>query len=412
MTRRLEILRLGHRGDGVAEGPIYAPLTLPGECVEGVVTGDRMAAPAILASSPHRVAPPCRHFGECGGCLLQHASAPFLADWKRNRVAEALAAAGVTPGDLRPTVTSPAGARRRAVFSARRTRKTAQIGFHARGDDRIVAIAECPLIAPELTAALEPLRTLTSLTASRKGEVKIAATVTETGLDIDLRDAKPVDTADQAAHLARLVALADEADFARLSVDGEIVAERRPPALRIGRARVVPPPGAFLQATAEGEAALVAAVREAVGEAAQVVDLFAGCGAFALPLAETAEVWAVEGDAAMLAALDAGWRAAAGALKRIRCEARDLFRRPLEPLELRKTEALVFDPPRAGAAAQCERLATTEIPRLAAISCEPATFARDARTLVDGGYRLDWVQPVDQFLWSPHVELAAQFTRA
>jgi 23S rRNA (uracil1939-C5)-methyltransferase len=412
MTQRLEILRLGHRGDGVAAGPVYAPLTLPGETVEGEVTGERMAAPAILTASPHRVSPPCRHFGDCGGCLLQHASGAFLAGWKRERVAEALAAAGVMAGEIRPTVSSPPGARRRAVFSARRTKKTAQIGFHARAEHRIAPIAECPLIAPALLAALEPLRALTSLTASRKGEVKIAATVTETGLDIDLRDAKPVEPADRAAHLARLVALAAEADFARLSVDGEIVAERRPPTLRMGRARVVPPPGAFLQATADGEAALVAAVREAVGDAGRVADLFAGCGTFALPLAETAEVWAVEGDAAMLAALDAGWRGAAGALKRIRSEIRDLFRRPLEPLELRKTDALVFDPPRAGAAAQCERLAAAEIPRLAAVSCEPATFARDARTLTDGGYSLDWVQPVDQFLWSPHVELAAQFTRA
>ncbi len=411
MTERLEILRLGHRGDGVAEGGVFAPLTLPGETVEGAVADGRMAAPVILAPSPDRVAPACRHFGDCGGCLLQHASDPFLADWKRQRIADALSAAGVEAGDIRPTVTSPPGARRRVVFSARRTKKTAQVGFHARAEGRIVPIEECPVASPALTAPLEHFRALTRLAASRKGEVKIAVTALEDGLDVDLRDARALEPADAAAHLSRLVALAEAADFARLAIDGEIVAERRPPTLPMGRARVSPPPGAFLQATAEGEAALVAAVREAVGDATLIADLFAGCGTFALPLAERAEILAVEADAALLAALDAGWRGAAGALRRVRTETRDLFRRPLEPLELRKTGAVVFDPPRAGAEAQCRSLAASDVPRLAAVSCEPATFARDASILAGGGYRLDWVLPVDQFRWSPHVELAAQFSR-
>ena len=185
---------------------------------------------------------------------------------------------------------------------------------------------------------------------------------------------------------------------------------RRPPWQGMGRARVAPPPGAFLQATAEGEAALVAAVRGLVGDAARVADLFAGCGTFALPLAERAEVLAVEGEAAMLAALDAGWRKAEG-LKRIRVEARDLFRRPLQPAELDRFDAVTIDPPRAGAEAQVRELAASRVPRIAMVSCNPATFARDAEILVAGGYKLGEVRPVDQFRWSGHVELAAAFRR-
>jgi 23S rRNA (uracil1939-C5)-methyltransferase len=204
--------------------------------------------------------------------------------------------------------------------------------------------------------------------------------------------------------------VAESFDLARVCWDGEPVAMRRAPWLPMGKARVVPPPGAFLQATAEGEAALVAAVGQIVGDAARVLDLFAGCGTFALPLAERAQVVAVEGEAAMLAALGLAARGVPG-LRPVRTVARDLFRRPLLPVELAAADAVVIDPPRAGAEAQARELAASRVARIAAVSCNPASFARDARILIAGGYRLEWVQPIDQFLWTGHVELVAAFTR-
>lgn len=242
--------------------------------------------------------------------------------------------------------------------------------------------------------------------ASRKGEVTLTVTRAEGGADVAVSGAKPLD----AALRLDLAGLVERAGLARLAWEGEVIALRVPPAQRFGAARVVPPPGAFLQATPEGEADLLAAVRDAVGPAHRLADLFAGCGTFALPLAERAEVHAVEGEAAMLTALDSGWRQAAG-LKRVTVETRDLFRRPLLADELRGFDAVVIDPPRAGAEAQMAELARSTVPVIAAVSCNPVSFARDARLLVQGGYRLDWVQAVDQFRWSPHVELAARFTK-
>ncbi len=404
----IDIVRLGHLGDGAdASGGVFVPGALPGETVRGAVTGGRMEAPEILVASPHRVAPPCPHFGDCGGCAIQHAAPAFLAEWKRGLVVEALDARGLAGIDVRPTVTSPPRSRRRAVFSGRRTKKSATLGFHARRDARIIAATDCRVLDPAIVAALPALAALVPVAGSRKGEVKIAVTASPAGLDVDIRDAKPLD----GPMRMRLAGLAGDAGWARLSCDGETVAMARPPAQTFGAARVTPPPGGFLQATREGEAALLAAVREAVGDADAVADLFAGCGTFALPLARDAEVLAVENDRAALAALDAGWRASGGALKRVRTELRDLFRRPLLPDELRRFGAVALDPPRAGARAQAEALAQSKTPRVAFVSCDPGSFARDARILVDGGYRLDWVQPIDQFLWTGHVEIAAAFSR-
>jgi 23S rRNA (uracil1939-C5)-methyltransferase len=237
--------------------------------------------------------------------------------------------------------------------------------------------------------------------------MRFTVTASERGLDVAAEGGKPI----QGPLYGQLVAVAATRDLARLGWDGEPLVTRRQPVQRMGRAWVAPPPGGFLQATRQGEAALVAAVREAVGRAARIADLFAGSGTFALPLAEGAEVMAADADEGALAALDAGWREADG-LKRITTERRNLLSRPLLVRELSAFDAIVLDPPRAGARSQVEQIAASPVPRVAAVSCNPATFARDARTLIDGGYRLDWVLPVDQFRWSPHVELAAAFSRA
>jgi len=396
--------RLGHLGHGIAPGPLYVLGTLPGEVVEGTPDGDRLLDPKIITPSPNRVKPPCRHARTCGGCQLQHASDAFVAAWKQEVVATALAAQSLAAPFL-PLVTSPAQSRRRATLSARRTKSGVLMGFHARSSDSIVEIPDCQLLHPSLLAAFPGLQALVQVGGSRTTELSLQVTLTRGGPDVVVTGGKPLDAALR-LDLARLV---ETHGFARLTWDGETVALRDRPALTMGFATVVPPAGAFLQATQEGEAALLQAVRQALGPQKRVVDLFSGIGTFTLPLAGTMEIHAVEGDAGMTKALDLAARNTPN-LHRISTETRDLFRRPLEPDELLSFTGAVIDPPRAGAEVQTGRLAHSKIPVIAAVSCNPVTFARDARTLAAAGYRLDWVQVVDQFRWSAHVELVARFS--
>ncbi|MFX0545491.1 class I SAM-dependent RNA methyltransferase [Roseovarius sp. S1116L3] len=399
------IERLGHQGDGIAAGPVFAPMTLPGERVTGTLEGQRLTDIRIEAPSDRRVAPPCRHFKACGGCQLQHADDAFVAAFKEDVVRTALAAHRIEAPFL-PIATSPAQARRRATLSARRTKKGAMAGFHGRASDVIVEIPDCHLLHPDLMCAIPVAEALALNAASRKGALDVAACLSWGGLDVNVVNGKPLD-----GPLRILLAqLAEAHDLARLAWDGEVIATRRLPMQRFGAADVTPPPGAFLQATAEGEAALLTDVRAALDGAGHVVDLFAGCGTFALPLADGARVHAVEGDAGMTEALDAGWRKAPG-LKQVSVETRDLFRRPLLPDELKRYDGAVIDPPRAGAEAQMAELIAAGLPRIAYVSCNPVTFARDAATAVAAGYRLDHLRVVDQFRWSSHVELVAQLTR-
>ena len=398
------ITRLGIHGDGMAEGPVFVPRSLPGEVVEGRLQGDRLEDVKIVTPSDHRVAPPCRHFKSCGGCQLQHADDELVAEWKVGVVRAALAAHGLETV-FRPILTSPPQSRRRAGFAARRTKKGAMVGFHGRASDTIVPVPDCQILLPEVLAAIPVAEELATLGASRKAVLSVMVTATRTGLDVAVSDGKPLD----GPLRQQLAALCERHRLARLSWDDEVLAQREPPRHIFGTAEVTPPPGAFLQATAHGEKCLTQAVKEAVGDAGRVFDLFAGCGTFSLPLAQTAEVHAVENDAAMLAALDAGWRHGSG-LKTVSCETRDLFRRPLMSDEFAKAEAVVLDPPRAGAEAQVAELAGSGVTRLAYVSCNPVTFARDAAVLTAAGYSLDWIQVVDQFRWSAHVELAACFS--
>jgi len=403
------IARLGHRGDGIAAdaagGTLYVPRALPGEAIEGARAGDRIARPRILTPAPGRVRAPCPHYGGCGGCALQHASDGFVAAWKRDVVRRALAAQGLE-APMRPVVTSPPASRRRAGFAVRRGRGGVIVGFHAPMSDNVTDTPDCRLVLPALLAARPVLQALGRAGAGRKAGLTAQVTALDNGLDVVVRGGKALAPPDR----ARLAGLCAAAGVVRLAWEGEVIAQPERPVLRVDGIAVSPPPGAFLQATAAGEAALRAAVTEALDGATRIADLFAGIGTFALPLARRAQVHAVEGDAAMAAALAAGWRGAEG-LRALRVEARDLFRRPLEPAELARHAAVVIDPPRAGAAAQVARLAESPVPRIAAVSCNPASFARDARVLVAGGYRLAWVQVVDQFRWSAHVELVALFVR-
>jgi 23S rRNA (uracil1939-C5)-methyltransferase len=411
MIERLTIARLGHRGDGVAEtaeGPVYVPYTLPGEVVEvEPFPGhpDRRHLLSVEAPSAERIAPVCPHFGVCGGCQTQHWDFAHYRDWKRGLLINALRQAHLEApvGEL---IDAHGAGRRRAVFHGRRSdHEVLEVGFAAYRAHRIVSIDRCPVLAPALDGAIPAAWALAEALGALRKPLDIQVTATETGLDVDIRGSGPLPP-QRAGVLARL---AGTHRLARLTRHGELIAQRAAPALRMGKALVLLPPGAFLQATAEGEAVLARLVCRHAGAATSVADLFCGVGPFALRLAEQARVTAADGEAGAIAALREA--AKAPGLKPVAAEARDLFRRPLVPEELRRFDAVVFDPPRQGAEAQARQLAASGVPQVVAVSCNVATFARDARILVDGGYRLTEVTPVDQFRHSAHVETVAKFER-
>ncbi len=391
------IVRLAARGDGVAAD---------GRFIAGAVPGDRVAEDGTLVPGPNRAAPPCPHFGTCGGCQLQHVGEPILADFARQRILQPLAALGIVPGEVMPVHLSPAGARRRASLRAAWREGQVVLGFSEKGAHALVDLADCPVLHPRLHALLAPLRALLRGVLPRRGAVSVASTLVDQGVDLLLSDLAP----ERLAVSEQLVAFARTEGLARLSLSSPMGIDTlwapQPPSVTLGGVPVPLPPGAFLQATADGEAALVAAVMEGVAGARRVADLFAGLGTFALPMSLSARVHAVEGAAGAVAALG---RAARGAGRPIATEHRDLFRRPLAAAELAGFDAVVFDPPRAGALAQSAELARSGVPLVVAVSCNPATFARDAERLVAGGYRLETLWPVAQFRWSTHVELAALF---
>jgi 23S rRNA (uracil1939-C5)-methyltransferase len=412
MVERLTIARLGRRGDGIADtpaGPVFVPFTLPGEVVEVEAWPghpDRRLPIKTDHASPERIAPVCPHFGTCGGCALQHWATARYREWKRGLVKESLSQAGLdAPVD--DLVDAHGEGRRRAVLHARRgQRDVLKVGFAAPRAHQIIAIDRCPILAPALEGAFAAAWAIAETIESMRKPLDIQVTATENGLDVDLRGSGPL-TAAATTSLARV---ATQHKLARLTRHGEIVAQRLAPTITIGRARVMLPPGAFLQATAAGEAALAALVLEHCEKAGRIADLFAGVGPFALRLAEKARVTAVDSDKDAIAALKRASETTQG-LKPVTAEVRDLFRRPFAASELKPFDCVVFDPPRQGAEAQAHALAASNVPMVVAVSCNPATFARDARILVDGGYRLVRVAPIDQFLYSPHVEIVARLEK-
>jgi 23S rRNA (uracil1939-C5)-methyltransferase len=415
------IAEIGGRGDGIAmaEGArLFVPLTVPGdrarvrvaeslEAGTGKGEGVRAELLEILEPGAGRGDPVCRHFGRCGGCTLQHLSEAAYRAWNVALVQGCLARVGLADTSLESLACTPPGARRRARFAALKRGKRVWFGFNERQSHRLADLEECPILTPRLLAMIEPLRALLGRLLPDGGDCDVVTTDLEGGIDLLLVGPRRLDRAAREAlvgfepeSVARIAWQADNRSGA------EPVANRRPAVVRFAGVPIVPPPGAFLQASAQGEAALVAAVRDAVGSAGRVADLFAGLGTFSIPLSQQAAVHAVEGDAGAVAALS---KAVQGL--RLTVERRDLFEQPLTAKELGRFDAVVFDPPRAGAAAQAEALAVSKVRRVVGVSCNPATFARDARTLVDGGYRLLKVYPVDQFLWSAHVELVGVFER-
>ncbi len=409
-VREVTIERVGAQGDGLAAGPVYVPGALPGERVRARVAGERADAFEMLEASAERVQPPCPHFGECGGCALQHwASPPYLA-WKAEQIRLALAHERIET-EILPPFAAPPGSRRRLALHARQARGGAEIGFKARRSWKLTPIEVCPVADPRLVAAFPALRALAApLFEHPKSAPTLHVTLTATGLDIDITGVERRAGGLSGDARARVAEAASAADFARVTLSGEILYQARAPMVRIGSAMVALPPGGFLQAVAEAETAMAAFVREALVGARTVADLYCGVGAFALRLAEDAAVSAYDVAGPAVAALRAAHGATPG-LKAISAEARDLVRRPVLAAELSRVEAAVIDPPRAGAVEQHRELAKSKLARVAGVSCNPATFARDARILTDAGFTLVRVLPVDQFLWSPHVELVGVFER-
>jgi 23S rRNA (uracil1939-C5)-methyltransferase len=408
VVERVTIARVGAKGDGIAGGetPAFVPYALPGETVTIERDGRRAHLIAVETPSPERERPFCPYFGVCGGCATQHMRHGFYQDWKRSIVEETLRRARIdAPLDL--LLDAHGEGRRRVTLHARFPGGEPRVGYMAARSHHVVEIDHCPIAEPALKdRAPVVARALAKALSGARKPLDVQITASETGLDVDVRGHGPTEDRDR----LRLAALADEFDLARLSMHGDVVVERRPPVITMGRAAVVPPPGSFLQATREGEETLAGLVREACGGSRRIADLFSGCGPFALRLAERAEIHAVEADRGAVAAIDKAARGTPG-LRRVTTETRDLFRRPLLPPELGRFDAVVLDPPRAGAETQCRQLAASKVPVAVMVSCDPGTFARDAAILAGAGYCLERVVPVDQFRHSPHVEVVGVLRR-
>jgi 23S rRNA (uracil1939-C5)-methyltransferase len=413
VVERFLIDHVGHLGDGVAlaEGrSLFVPYTLGGEMVEVAAAPghhpDRRQLVRIEQASPERIEPLCQHFGICGGCAIQHWETERYRVWKRDLVIATLAQAKINC-EVSSLIDAHGKGRRRMTVHARKgSHDVLKVGFAAAHSHDVVPIDRCPILDPGLNGALDAAWALAEPLTGIGKPLDIQITATDSGLDVDVRGSGPLPS----AAVTTLSLVAAKHALARLTRHGELVLMRQPPGVTMGKARVILPPGSFLQATVAGEETLAALVAEHCRRAKHLADLFCGVGPFALRLAEKSRVSAYDNDAGAIASLQKAVTSTSG-LKPVRVEARDLFRRPLVAEELRDFDAVVFDPPRQGAQAQAERLAASKVPLVIAVSCNVATFARDARILIEGGYKIEGVTPVDQFRHTPHVELVARFTR-
>ncbi|NML74572.1 class I SAM-dependent RNA methyltransferase [Rhizobium sp. S-51] len=414
-TETVTIDSLGAQGDGIfhaSNGPVYVPFSLPGETLGIARVKNHGTIISYGETSPDRVAPACRHFGpdgqggSCGGCSLQHMAKPAYNAFKRSLVVAALKSKGidVAVGEL---IEAQPGERRRVVFAARRTEKELLIGFNQAESHHIVAIEECPIASPGILSRLDALKRIGTAIAANADPFRMTVIETPTGLDIAVDGLKKLDDRERRGVTEVVLSMRG---IARVSFNGEIVIEPQKPQLDFGGVPVVPPPGTFTQATVTAEEAMARLTLEHVGKVKRSADLFAGIGTFALRLARVGQVHAVESDDKAVRALDHAARNTQG-LKPVSVEKRDLFRRPLMVSELKVFDAVVFDPPRAGAEAQCKELARSTVKKVVAVSCNPLSLARDLSILTAGGYRVTSVTPIDQFLWTPHVEVVATLVK-
>ncbi|PDS33110.1 class I SAM-dependent RNA methyltransferase [Rhizobium phaseoli] len=410
-TETVTIEKLGAQGDGIAGsagGSVYVPFSLPGETVAIARVKNQGTIMSIATASPDRQEPACRHFGPdgingtCGGCTLQHlADGPYRA-FKRQLVVDALKSKGLTP-DVGEIVPARPGERRRVVFAARKTEKDMLIGFNQAESHHIVAIEECPISSAGIVARLPAIKAIAASLATNAEPFRVAVLETLSGLDLAIDEIKKLSDPQRRKAIETVLGLRG---IARVTLNGEILVEPAKPIIDFGGVEVSPPAGGFAQATKPAEEAMAELVLAHIGKAKRIADLFAGAGTFSLRLARIGRVHAVEAEAAALAALDQAARKTQG-LKPVSVEKRDLFRRPVMTQEFKPYDAVVFDPPRAGAEFQCRELARSAVKKIAAVSCNPLTLARDLAILVEGGYRITGVTPIDQFLWTSHVEVVA-----
>jgi len=402
----LAITQMGARGEGVADdgrgGAIYVPYTLPGETVEAEVHGQRGQVRRVVAPSADRHEPECRYFGSCGGCLTQHWSPAPYASWKRQLVVEALARRGLGDVPVAALLDAHGTGRRRVTLTVER----GKAGFMAHRSHDLVAVDRCPVLAPALQTAPAVAAALARAVGARK-PLKVHVLASDSGLDCEL-----IGVGDPELDArVKVAGVAEAFDLARVTASGELLIERRRPVLDAGGVAVTPPPGGFAQATAAGEQALAALVTRALEGQPIVADLFCGWGAFGLRLARQSKVLAMDSEKASITALEAAVRGTSG-LKPVVARTRDLMRDPLTAAEMKGVTGVVFDPPRAGAAAQAAEIVSTPgVVKVVAVSCDAGTFARDASVLADGGFRLEQVVPVDQFRHTAHVEMVGVFSR-
>ena len=406
MSEIVQIAGLGAEGDGTATtaagAQIFIPQALPGETwrvEEGY-------APEPVTLLPDRRRAPDPNDEPCGGCVARHMPLAMYEEWKRDFLVRALRQQKIAV-EAEPLITVPEHSRRRATFNARRMKGKMRIGYHGRRSHDLVTAEDCPVLDRRIVALLPALAELAAIAGGKEEETRVAITLTDTGADVDVEGSERSLNAPARAKIGEIAA---SARLARVSIGGVPVIERQAPVLHFAGKAVTPPPGAFLQAVPEAERAMIDLVTAALGKAKQVGDLFCGLGTLTLPIAQKARLMALDDDRTAIAALNDALRKNQG-LKPATTRARDLFQDPLSPMEMKDLDAVVLDPPRAGAKAQCERLAQSKVKRVVMVSCNPATLARDLHILINGGYRLDAITPIDQFLYSPHLEAVAVLSR-
>ncbi len=405
----LKIDFVGHKGDGVAHlnsNAVYVPFALEGEVVSVEGSGPRRDITTIKTTSPDRIDPICKYFGTCGGCQLQHMNESTYLKWKMTLVTEPLSKVGVTiePDAIKSFEDE---SRRKCVFNAQRTSEGLQLGFNEKASTEIVAIDACPVLVPEINAQLDAIRDLVNSVPMTKHPLRVSVLVTKNGLDISIEDAKPLSEAERQVLIKKAIAH----KFSRITVNIETLIKITEPHIEIANTIVSPPPGAFVQALKQAENQMSTIVADFLKGCKQVADLYCGIGTFALKLAEHSAVYAVEESGDALNSLDQAWRETGGKLKQVKTEKRNLERRPVTFGELKKMDGLVFDPPRAGAELQCKQIAKSRVKKVAAVSCNPNTLATDLEILVAGGFKVKQIIPIDQFKYTPHVEVVVLLER-
>jgi len=409
----LDIVELGHRGDGIASvdgNAVYTPYALPGDKIKSRVRNGRGEIVDLLESSPHRTEPVCPYFGTCGGCDLQHMKSQSYLEWKRSQVEKALRQRGIENPPVEFPIETQAGTRRRVTFTAERIKAGFIFGYSRRARHELIEIQDCPLLTPDLRIAIASLKSLSQELLPEDGRLSLLVTETNNGLDLYAEYLDDLTVVFDYERQEAIAAQAQKMGCARLTVNDELLLGFADPQVSLSGVNVSLPPGGFLQATLASERQLQNLVVRALGDATSIVDLFCGSGTFSLHLAKGARVLAVDSSEDAVAALARAVQSDL-ALNKLTTNCRNLFDEPLLATELNGFQAVVFDPPRRGAAAQAQEVAKSEVPIVVAVSCDPGTFSRDAQILIEGGYRLDWVAPVDQFLWSHHIEIVASFYR-